>query len=140
MPKVNLNGLPGPAYRTLTKTYTDPLAPGVELTLTLRALVDEQGHPDNFRVALALERAEAFEKKFAETGFPFPDGAVPVSEPLAQALAYLEVRQQGAPEECYTIEELVGLPRSMPSAWQEIGQDMLELDGRAETEEPDPNA
>lgn len=124
MPKVALLSLPRPAREAVSRVFTDPAQPGVELGLTLRRL-------DPAELAVAIDAAASFYERFAETGFPLANGtAVPLALSLCQSLSMTQLMQCGPEEDLYSLEELIGLIANMPDAGVQVLNWASELNGQ----------
>lgn len=132
MPKANPFLHHRPKRPTLTRTFTDENAPGLVVTLSLRAMDAPGGH-------VAVDKEAEFVEKYItggrdERGEPFPamdfpamDGeSVPISRTLCRNVANLVAAQSPVKEdgsendEIYNFEEFVGFSVTMPDAWPQF--------------------
>jgi len=119
MPKANIYALKRPySVVTETKTFTDPLQPGVEITLTLRGLTPAE-------TFAALDFGQSMMSEYCgrdgkppERALPAIDGKIPVpSSSMCLLLSNICYAQAGDVEDRYTFEELVGIAETMPNAF-----------------------
>lgn len=122
--KVNPFELKRPARKTVTKTYTDPQNPDVEIAMSFRSL-------DQAEMLLVLEQAEDAVAKYMGTAdtppmaFPPVDGQpVQMSQSLinnSAVLATMETTRQ------YSLEDFIALSVTMPHAYGEMFKDAMTL-------------
>jgi hypothetical protein len=116
MPKLDIRTLPLPETVRETKTFTDPLQPGAELTLTLELT------PDYSQVIRARAHADKRAKERGEGAVvPVAGRAIqPISE-LCRAIGLIEsVECPADPKDRYSFEEWVGISYLMPNAFADI--------------------
>lgn len=122
MAKVNPWALRRPERRIETRTFTDPVQPGQEITLTLRAL-------DPCERTFAHERADYYTELYV-TGrdgqepnmYPAPDGTpIKLSSRMCYNICFVEQMQVAEdPQDRYTFDELLGISLTLPNAWDQI--------------------
>jgi len=109
--------LPRPKRREETRSFVDPVAPDVEITMTMRA-------PDVPTRVYAQELAAHYEAQWlAENGprYTHVDGEpVELSSRLLLSIALLECMQTGQPEDKYGLVELIGIMVSLPNVWNQL--------------------
>lgn len=121
--KINPWSLKRPERPQETRSFTDPLQPGVEVALTLRPL-DAPGW------AVAMERADELitlyvtgdpDEGIEPSLYPAPNGEpLKLARRVCRNVAALHLMQAGPKDEQYTESELIALMASMPTAWTEI--------------------
>src|SRR5579883_2170588 len=118
--KIDVMGLPTPAGKQETRTFTDPDQPGVELTLTLKQLTFLQA-------GKLQERIAELEKNYVVNNHPVIVGGEPVtlSQDSCATLAMLEVMHVG--DEVYNRTELCGIMLKFPHAIVEIAEFIAEI-------------
>lgn len=122
MAKINPFALNRPEDRFETKTFTDDLNPGVELTLALR------GSPEAPFISALNEKAQKYIRDYIDGRNGGPPGVLPLvkgrpicpTAEVCRAAAYIEGMQSDQDDaERYTFVELLALSVTMPSAFME---------------------
>jgi hypothetical protein len=130
MGKPNLYALPRPRQRVETRMFSDPLQPGVAVTLTLKA-------PDQVMTAQFADLANIYIEQHITGGMEdgariepapmmIPGGgenapvAVPLTPGLCRTLAMLVTMQVGPEADRYTAVDLVAVMDRMPHAFDRI--------------------
>lgn len=122
MAKANIYALKRPySSVTETKTFTDPLQPGVEITLTLRGLTPAETFAAlDFGQSMMAEYCSQDGNPPART-LPAIDGKIPVpSSTLCLVAAKICYSQAGLEEDRYTFEEIIGIAEAMPNSFGQI--------------------
>lgn len=129
MPKHNTKSFQRVERRVESRTFTDALQPGVEITLTLV-------EPDLATISWSESQGEAYADEWVR-GAPYQVAValnememVNLTDDLCKALAMVEILQQPG-EDAYSVEELIDIMRGMPGAWMEINAWAAEVVRRA---------
>lgn len=141
MPNPNPYTLPRPKLRQETRTFTDPAQPGVEITLTFRALDGLEALKVGGDARRLIEEWAPSEANGFISHIPLPDGELlEPSEDLLQTVAML-VKMQVPPGEGdlpYDLIAWLGVATRFPSAWLKILEWAGELSTAGSNREGNP--
>lgn len=122
--KVNPFELKRPKPKTITKVYTDPQNPTVELTLSFRSM-------DQAEQIMVMEQTERSIAQYMGTeeqppmAFPLVDGQpVKMSQTLISNSAFLANMETS---KLYTLEDFISFSVVMPTAYGQMLKDCTEL-------------